>query len=183
MLTRPQTLALHVFVKANSFREKSFSCLKVPKSIIKKTLPLSSVLIAYEQHYKPSSVFDDHLSVPYVTIWLVCLCLPYKRKASVKPRPTLKHDGPPYRFKFGLTSSGVYMCPVCYHPGGGLLHHPSTLTRMFTIQAVHFCCTILRVASTGRYPALCPMKLGLSSPKAFRQLIGAIICATHSLLF
>ena len=28
-----------------------------------------------------------------------------------------------------------------------------------------FCCTFLRVASTGRYPASCPMKLGLSSPK------------------
>ena len=27
-----------------------------------------------------------------------------------------------------------------------------------------FCCTFLRVASTGRYPASCPMKPGLSSP-------------------
>ena len=35
--------------------------------------------------------------------------------------------------------------------------------------AVYFCCTILRVASTGRYPASCPMKLGLSSPEAFRH--------------
>ena len=29
--------------------------------------------------------------------------------------------------------------------------------------AVHFCCTFLGVASTGRYPASCPAKPGLSS--------------------
>ena len=34
--------------------------------------------------------------------------------------------------------------------------------------AVYFCCTFLRVASTGRYPASCPVKLGLSSPETFR---------------
>ena len=37
-------------------------------------------------------------------------------------------------------------------------------------RAVYFCCTILRVASTGRYPASCPVKPGLSSPAAFRHL-------------
>ena len=31
------------------------------------------------------------------------------------------------------------------------------------IQAVYFCCTFLRVASTGISPASCPAKLGLSS--------------------
>ena len=36
--------------------------------------------------------------------------------------------------------------------------------------AVYFCCTGLRVASTGRYPASCPMKPGLSSPAVFRHL-------------
>ena len=36
--------------------------------------------------------------------------------------------------------------------------------------AVYFCCTFLGVASTGRYPAFCPMKPGLSSPAAFRHL-------------
>jgi hypothetical protein len=40
--------------------------------------------------------------------------------------------------------------------------------------AVYFCCTSLGVASTGRYPAPCPVKPGLSSP-----YIGATICATH----
>ncbi len=32
--------------------------------------------------------------------------------------------------------------------------------------AVYFCCTGLGVASTGRYPASCPVKPGLSSPAA-----------------
>ena len=35
-------------------------------------------------------------------------------------------------------------------------------------QAVYFCCTFLRVTSTRRYLASCPMKPGLSSPAAFR---------------
>ncbi len=43
---------------------------------------------------------------------------------------------------------------------GGLLHRLSTLT---ACAAVYFCCTFLRVASTGSYPAPCPVVLGLSS--------------------
>jgi len=37
-----------------------------------------------------------------------------------------------------------------------------------------FCCTFLRVASTGRYPASCPVELGLSS-----AVKAAIIRETH----
>ena len=36
------------------------------------------------------------------------------------------------------------------------------------MAAVYFCCTILGVASTGRYPASCPVKPGLSSSEPFR---------------
>ena len=36
--------------------------------------------------------------------------------------------------------------------------------------AVSFCCTFLGVASTGRYPASCPVKPGLSSSAAFRHM-------------
>ena len=57
-------------------------------------------------------------------------------------------------FLFGLASNGVYMCPVCYQTGGSLLHCPSTLTA--SNAAVHFCCTVLGVASTGCYPASLP---------------------------
>lgn len=37
-------------------------------------------------------------------------------------------------------------------------------------KAVYFCCTGLGVTSTGRYPASCPVKPGLSSPAVFRHL-------------
>ena len=70
---------------------------------------------------------------------------------------------------FGLASNGVYMCHCCYQQCGSLLHCLSTLTIAFAM-AVYFCCTGLGVASTGRYPASCPMKPGLSSPAAFRHL-------------
>ena len=65
------------------------------------------------------------------------------------------------RSLFGLASDGVYMCPGCYQPGGSLLHCLSTLTS--ASEAVYFCCTGLGVTSTGRYPASCPAKPGLSS--------------------
>ena len=72
-------------------------------------------------------------------------------------------DGPPFVL-FGLASDGVYISPLCYHRGGGLLHHPSTLT---SFLAVYFCCTVLGVTSTRRYLASCPAKPGLSSPTTF----------------
>ena len=59
------------------------------------------------------------------------------------------------------------MCPSRYREGGSLLHCPSTLTGK--IPAVYFCCTGLGVTSTGRYPASCPVKPGLSSPDTFRH--------------
>ena len=58
------------------------------------------------------------------------------------------------------------MCPACYQDGGSLLHCLSTLTP--TSEAVYFCCTGLGVTSTGRYPASCPVKPGLSSSEPFR---------------
>ena len=68
---------------------------------------------------------------------------------------------------FGLASNGVYMCHCCYQQCGSLLHCLSTLTIAFAM-AVYFCCTGLGVASTGRYPASCPVKPGLSSSEPFR---------------
>ena len=70
-------------------------------------------------------------------------------------------------FLFGLASDGVYICPVCYQPGGSLLRCLSTLTGS-KAPAVYFCCTVPGVASARRYLASCPVKPGLSSPAAFR---------------
>ncbi len=96
---------------------------------------------------------SDHLSGPAV--------------ANRLKRPTRKHGGPPYCFLFGLASDGVYICPPCYQRGGELLPRHSNLTTGKAV-AVYFCCTSLGVASTGRYPASCPVKPGLSSPFPFR---------------
>ena len=96
---------------------------------------------------------DDHLSRCTV--------------ASTFKRPTWSWRATSM-LRFSLASDGVYICPVCYQPGGSLLHCPSTLT--ISDMAVYFCCTILGVASTGRYPASCPVKPGLSSPAVFRHL-------------
>ena len=68
---------------------------------------------------------------------------------------------------FGLASNGVYMCHCCYQQCGSLLLCLSTLTTTFAM-AVYFCCTGLGVTSTGRYPASCPVKPGLSSSEPFR---------------
>ena len=80
-------------------------------------------------------------------------------------------------FLFGLASSGVCMCPPCYHWGGSLLHCLSTLT---CFHAVYFCCTVPEVAFAGRYPASCPVKPGLSSPASLRTA-AATICLTQNL--
>jgi len=50
-----------------------------------------------------------------------------------------------------------------HQAAGELLPRLSTLTCVK--QAVYLCCTFLGVASTGSYPAPCPMVLGLSSPR------------------
>ena len=51
------------------------------------------------------------------------------------------------------------------------------------LPAVHFCCTILGVTSTGRYPASCPMKPGLSSDGTFRPAArDHLFCFTSGIL-
>ena len=67
-------------------------------------------------------------------------------------------------FLFGLASDGVYtafsvtrQAVVSY-----------TAFSPLPLRAVIFCCTFLGVTSTGRYPASCPVKPGLSSSAPFR---------------
>ena len=67
---------------------------------------------------------------------------------------------------FGLAPGGVYLASNVTTGAGELLPHPFTLTggnkgfpRRFA-----FCGTFLPVTGTGRYPAPCPVELGLSSP-------------------
>ena len=97
---------------------------------------------------------NDHLSRPDV--------------ATRFKRPTRKPAGRRMLsvrscFEWGLHS------PSCYHDDGSLLHCLSTLAAAYA-TVVYFCCTSLGVTSTGRYPASCPVKPGLSSPAVFRHL-------------
>ena len=81
-------------------------------------------------------------------------------------------------FLFGLASDGVYTAfyvtieaVVSYTaipPLPRFILH--TYAMKYKLRRFLFCCTILGVASTGRYPASCPVKPGLSSPAAFRHL-------------
>src|SRR5690554_4026125 len=77
---------------------------------------------------------------------------------------------------FGLAPDGVYIAiPVAWTLVSSYLTFPPLHTGCKKLNAyqtssyaVSFCCTILGVASTGYYPAPCPMELGLSS-SALRQ--------------
>ena len=98
---------------------------------------------------------NDHLSRPAVT--------------NRFERPTRERDGQPHSSLFGLASSGVYTAsPVTSRAVGSYPAIPPSPGDSESRRRFLFCCTSLRVTSTGRYPAPCPMKPGLSSPATFR---------------
>ena len=69
-------------------------------------------------------------------------------------------------FLFGLASSGVYMCPVCYQTGGSLLHCPSTLTgKAGGIFLLHCPWSHLRQTLSGTLP--CEARTFLSRSLSF----------------
>ena len=67
---------------------------------------------------------------------------------------------------FGLAPGGVYLASNVTIGAGELLPHPFTLTgaNQGFPRRFAFCGTFLPVTGTGRYPAPCPVELGLSSP-------------------
>ena len=86
--------------------------------------------------------------------------------------------------KWGLHEKDNYL------PPSKLLPYYSTLAAK--MRRFIFCCTILRVASTGSYPAPCPAEPGLSSCTAFRpgtrdrltySFISNFICAARNAAF
>ena len=90
-----------------------------------------------------------HLSSPDVTIGL-------KRPTRGTGRASLC---PPIR----SCSRWGFPQPAGHPAAGELLPHHFTLTPI-CIGAVCFCGTFRRLAPPGRYPAPCPVELGLSSP-------------------
>ena len=77
-------------------------------------------------------------------------------------RPTSRHDGQPYSLRSGLASDGVYnaLSVTRQAVSSYLAFSPLPVKDWRYV----FCCTFLGVTSTGRYPASCPTKPGLSSP-------------------
>ena len=81
-------------------------------------------------------------------------------------QPTRRRDGPPHCLLHGLASDGVCtahdvtaMPVVSYTAIPPLLRHKP--------KRYYFCCTIHGVTPSGRYPASCPVKPGLSSHAYF----------------
>ena len=134
-----------------------FSFLNSLQNIFRLVWYAHFVTHLYEQVYKPGSVFDDHLSRPYIT-------------ARLKPPPSMGMSGRlnPIRANTVLLRVG-FTWPVCHHTAGRLLPCLSTIAEK---SAVYFCCTILGVASTGSYPAPCPKKPGLSSLRTSQNSTG-----------
>ena len=94
--------------------------------------------------------------------WIIIyLVLPLPTESSSLPESM---DGPPtlcsvlLRMGFTCALSVTRKAVVSY----------TALPPLPAKLAVHFCCTFLGVASTGRYPASCPVEPGLSSPAPLR---------------
>ena len=119
---------------------------------IKKSAGLADFFYINEQDCKPGYVMNGHLSRHIVT--------------NMFKRPTRKQAG---HFMLSVQSCFEWglQCPFCYQKGGSLLHCPLPLPE--NIRRSALCCTFLGVTSTGRQPASCPMKPGLSSSASFRQ--------------
>ena len=87
------------------------------------------------------------------------------------------------RFLFGLASNGVYICPVCYQPGGSLLHCPSTLTgQTGGTFLLHFPWSHLRQTLSGILP--CEARTFLSrSLSVLRQRPSVLLKLKYSTTF
>ena len=93
------------------------------------------------QACKPSSVENGHLSTPIVAYGL-------QRLHGARRAIVCAH----YQ---SCTGRGLHSA-LSYQSTGELLPHLFILTQGLKPRAVYFCCTFLRVASTGSYPAPLP---------------------------
>jgi len=122
----------------------------------------SVIYLLCDQTYKPSSVLSSHQSRFIVT--------------NKFKRPTTGNDEQPLIFSpiWSCSRWGLHSHIVAYMLVSSYLTVPS-----LPFLAVYFCCTFLKVASTGYYPAPCSMELGLSSCLSTR-LPGLL---THFILY
>ena len=88
----------------------------------------------------------------------------------MRPNPGTERATP--LFPYLVLHQVGFAGPASYLTAGELLPRLSTLTASAeTDTAVYLCCTFLRVTPTGRYPAPCPVELGLSSGNRNRGLL------------
>ena len=85
--------------------------------------------------------------------------------------------------EFGLASDGVCRARHVTMPAVVSYTAFPPLPGRQAAPAVYFCCTFLGVTSTGRYPASCPVKPGLSSPAFLqpRSSVRLILISNHIL--
>ena len=91
---------------------------------------------AYSPHPEPpvlrvGAILRERQAISRVMSWMIIyLAVPSPAQSSNLPGQCCLERQPTGRRSvlFGLASDGVYMCPGCYHPGGGLLHRLCTLT-------------------------------------------------------
>ena len=72
--------------------------------------------------------------------------------------------------KWGLHSRKVAIALVSSY-----LAFPPLPNQIALSLAVYLCCTFLKVAFTGSYPAPCPVELGLSSPELCQQRLSGLL--------
>ena len=133
---------------------------------------------------KKNQLVKTSSTVSRVLSWMIiCLdcTLPHSSSARITPAER--------NLPASTTGRRIALCWSCfewglhsllrYRSSGGLLHRHSTLT--CTCRRFIFCCTGLGVASTGRYPAPCPVKPGLSSPNGRDHLCCSLCYSIKSI--
>ena len=94
---------------------------------------------------------------------IICLGLPLPKGSSDLPESTTGR-------RIAFCSVLLRMEFTCARPvtRTAVVSYTAFPPLPWQAMAVYFCCTGLGVASTGRYPASCPVKPGLSSSEPFR---------------
>ena len=94
---------------------------------------------------------------------IICLGLPLPKGSSDLPESTTGR-------RIAFCSVLLRMEFTCARPvtRTAVVSYTAFPPLPWQAMAVYFCCTGLGVASTGRYPASCPVKPGLSSSAPFR---------------
>lgn len=122
--------ALALTIREEAQKEDCFVLIWVPRryaEVIDGTKKQSE----YSHCIRSVFCLRERRVISRVMSWMIIyLAVPSPAQSSNLPGQCCLERQPTGRRSvlFGLASDGVYMCPGCYHPGGGLLHRLCTLT-------------------------------------------------------